>query len=200
MKPKRFKNMNIYAGFHPQNGMEWQKPTALPPTGKHRNTSVWKPVYTKEDLEGGTFELYHQVFLPISVAHTPMMYTFRPWTIRQYAGFSTAEESNAFHRRNLASGQKGLSVVRPSDPPWLWPRPSACSRRCQVKRVYPSVHWKTWKFVRRHSLEQDVCSMTMNGAVLPIMAFYINAGLEQGRNWRNGRNHPEWYSERVHGA
>ena len=51
MKPN-FKNIDIYAGFQPQNGMECKKPTALPPTGKHRNTSVMKPVYTKEDLEG----------------------------------------------------------------------------------------------------------------------------------------------------
>ena len=77
-----------------------------------------KPVYTKEDLEGMEHLNYAAGIPPYLRGPYSMMYTFRPWTIRQYAGFSTAEESNAFYRRNLASGQKGLSVAfDPSDTP-----------------------------------------------------------------------------------
>ena len=70
-----------------------------------------KPVYTKEDLEGMEHLGYAAGLPPYLRGPYSVMYTLRPWTIRQYAGFSTAEESNAFYRRNLASGQKGLSVA-----------------------------------------------------------------------------------------
>ncbi len=109
------------------------------------------------------------------------MYTLRPWTIRQYAGFSTAEESNAFYRRNLASGQKGLSVAfdlathRGYDPDHERvvgdvgkAGVSICSLE-NMKVLFDGI-----------PLNKMSVSMTMNGAVLPIMAFYINAGLEQG--------------------
>ena len=93
--------------------MVWngKKKMASPPTGKRRNTINVKPVYTKEDLEGMEHLNYVAGIPPYLRGPYSMMYTFRPWTIRQYAGFSTAEESNAFYRRNLASGQKGLSVA-----------------------------------------------------------------------------------------
>ena len=110
-----------------------------------------------------------------------VMYTLRPWTIRQYAGFSTAEESNAFYRRNLASGQKGLSVAfdlathRGYDPDHERvvgdvgkAGVSICSLE-NMKVLFDGI-----------PLNKMSVSMTMNGAVLPIMAFYINAGLEQG--------------------
>ena len=110
-----------------------------------------------------------------------MMYPFRPWTIRQYAGFSTAEESNAFYRRNLASGQKGLSVAfdlpthRGYDPDNARvvgdvgkAGVSICSLE-NMKVLFAGI-----------PLNKMSVSMTMNGAVLPILAFYINAGLEQG--------------------
>ena len=110
-----------------------------------------------------------------------MMYPFRPWTIRQYAGFSTAEESNAFYRRNLAAGQKGLSVAfdlpthRGYDPDNLRvvgdvgkAGVSICSVE-NMKVLFDGI-----------PLNKMSVSMTMNGAVLPIMAFYIVAGLEQG--------------------
>ena len=110
-----------------------------------------------------------------------MMYPFRPWTIRQYAGFSTAEESNAFYRRNLASGQKGLSVAfdlpthRGYDPDNQRvvgdvgkAGVSICSLE-NMKVLFDGI-----------PLNKMSVSMTMNGAVLPILAFYINAGLEQG--------------------
>ena len=110
-----------------------------------------------------------------------MMYPFRPWTIRQYAGFSTAEESNAFYRRNLASGQKGLSVAfdlpthRGYDPDNQRvvgdvgkAGVSICSLE-NMKVLFDGI-----------PLNKMSVSMTMNGAVLPVLAFYINAGLEQG--------------------
>ena len=109
------------------------------------------------------------------------MYVTKPWTVRQYAGFSTAEESNAFYRRNLASGQKGLSVAfdlathRGYDPDHERvvgdvgkAGVSICSLE-NMKVLFDGI-----------PLNKMSVSMTMNGAVLPIMAFYINAGLEQG--------------------
>ena len=109
------------------------------------------------------------------------MYPMRPWTIRQYAGFSTAEESNAFYRRNLASGQKGLSVAfdlathrgYDADHPRVVgdvgkAGVSICSLE-DMKVLFDGI-----------PLSKMSVSMTMNGAVLPILAFYINAGLEQG--------------------
>ena len=109
------------------------------------------------------------------------MYVRRPWTIRQYAGFSTAEESNAFYRRNLAAGQKGLSIA--FDLP--------------THRGYDSDHERVVGDVGKAGvaidsvedmkvlfdqipLDEMSVSMTMNGAVLPIMAFYIVAAEEQG--------------------
>ena len=109
------------------------------------------------------------------------MYALRPWTIRQYAGFSTAAESNAFYRRNLASGQKGLSVAfdLPTHRGYNADNPrvvgdvgkagvSICSLD-DMKVLFDGI-----------PLNKMSVSMTMNGAVLPILAFYINAGLEQG--------------------
>lgn len=113
MKPN-FKSIDIYAGFHQQNGMEWQKENGITANWKTPEQIQVKPVYTKEDLEGMEHLDYVAGIPPYLRGPYSMMYTFRPWTIRQYAGFSTAEESNAFYRRNLASGQKGLSVDRKS--------------------------------------------------------------------------------------
>jgi len=109
------------------------------------------------------------------------MYVMRPWTIRQYAGFSTAEESNAFYRRNLASGQKGLSVAfdlathrgYDADHPRVVgdvgkAGVSICSVE-DMKVLFNGI-----------PLDKMSVSMTMNGAVLPILAFYIVAGLEKG--------------------
>ena len=110
MKPN-FKSIDIYAGFHQQNGMEWQKENGITANWKTPEQIQVKPVYTKEDLEGMEHLDYVAGIPPYLRGPYSMMYTFRPWTIRQYAGFSTAEESNAFYRRNLASGQKGLSVA-----------------------------------------------------------------------------------------
>lgn len=140
-----------------------------------------KPVYTADDIE----ELEHLDFVsglpPFLRGPYSMMYPFRPWTVRQYAGFSTAEESNAFYRRNLASGQKGLSVAfdLPTHRGYDADHPrvvgdvgkagvSICSLE-DMKVLFDGI-----------PLSKMSVSMTMNGAVLPILAFYINAGLEQG--------------------
>ncbi|WP_304131742.1 methylmalonyl-CoA mutase, partial [Mesonia mobilis] len=140
-----------------------------------------KKVYTKEDVEN----LEHLNFVagisPFLRGPYSTMYVRRPWTIRQYAGFSTAEESNAFYRRNLAAGQKGLSVAFD----------------LATHRGYDSDHERVVGDVGKAGvaidsvedmkilfdqipLDKMSVSMTMNGAVLPIMAFYIVAAEEQG--------------------
>lgn len=180
MKPN-FKKIDIYAGFQPQNGMEWQKENGITADWKTPEHINVKPVYTKEDLEGMEHLNYVAGIPPYLRGPYSMMYTFRPWTIRQYAGFSTAEESNAFYRRNLASGQKGLSVAfdlpthRGYDPDHERvvgdvgkAGVSICSLE-NMKVLFDGI-----------PLNKMSVSMTMNGAVLPVLAFYINAGLEQG--------------------
>jgi methylmalonyl-CoA mutase len=140
-----------------------------------------KPVYTKSDLDGMEHLRYAAGLPPYLRGPYSGMYVTRPWTIRQYAGFSTAEESNAFYRRNLASGQKGLSVAfdLPTHRGYNADNPrvvgdvgkagvSICSPE-DMKILFDGI-----------PLKQMSVSMTMNGAVLPILAFYINAGLEQG--------------------
>ena len=176
MKPQ-FKNIDIKsAGFAQTCPVEW--------ASKQDNSSVWrtaeqilvKPVYTAHDLEGMEHLDYASGIRPYSG-----MYAMRPWTIRQYAGFSTAEESNAFYRRNLASGQKGLSVAfdlathrgYDADHPRVVgdvgkAGVSICSLE-DMKVLFDGI-----------PLNKMSVSMTMNGAVLPVMAYYINAGLEQG--------------------
>ena len=105
MKPD-FKNIDIVAGTAgpapvAANTENWTTPELIPV----------KPVYTKDDLEGLEHLNYMSGIPPFLRGPYSAMYPLRPWTIRQYAGFSTAAESNAFYRRNLASGQKGLSVA-----------------------------------------------------------------------------------------
>lgn len=140
-----------------------------------------KPEYSLKDLE----QLEHLGFAsgiaPFLRGPYSTMYTVRPWTIRQYAGFSTAEESNAFYRRNLAAGQKGLSVAfdlathrgYDSDHPRVegdvGKAGVAIDSILDMKVLFDSI-----------PLDQMSVSMTMNGAVIPIMAFYIVAAEEQG--------------------
>ena len=108
---KSFKDVDIFAGIKAANGADWQKANGIAPNWKTPEHIEVKPVYTKEDLEGMEHLDFAAGIPPFLRGPYSMMYPFRPWTIRQYAGFSTAEESNAFYRRNLASGQKGLSVA-----------------------------------------------------------------------------------------
>ncbi len=140
-----------------------------------------KPWYTAADLAGMEHLEYAAGLPPFLRGPYSTMYVMRPWTIRQYAGFSTAEESNAFYRRNLAAGQKGLSVAFD----------------LATHRGYDSDHERVKGDVGKAGvaidsiedmkilfdqipLDQMSVSMTMNGAVLPIMAFYIVAAEEQG--------------------
>ena len=178
MKPD-FKNINItqdafaaqHAGVAASAGEDWLTPELIPV----------KPVYTKKDLEGLEHLNYVSGIPPFLRGPYSAMYPLRPWTIRQYAGFSTAAESNAFYRRNLASGQKGLSVAfdlathrgYDADHPRVVgdvgkAGVSICSLE-DMKVLFDGI-----------PLNKMSVSMTMNGAVLPVLAFYINAGLEQG--------------------
>ena len=140
-----------------------------------------KPLYTAEDLEGIEFVNTLPGFDPYVRGVRATMYTGRPWTIRQYAGFSTARESNAFYKRNLAAGQKGLSIAFD----------------LATHRGYDSDHARVAGDVGKAGVPVDSVedmkilfdgipldkmsvSMTMNGAVLPVMASYIVAAQEQG--------------------
>jgi methylmalonyl-CoA mutase len=151
--------------------MEWMTAEGIPV----------KTVYTAEDLEGMDHLDYVAGIPPFLRGPYSTMFVTKPWTIRQYAGFSTAEESNAFYRRNLASGQMGLSIAFD----------------LATHRGYDSDHERVVGDVGKAGvavdsildmkvlfdqipLERMSVSMTMNGAVLPVLAFYIVAGLEQG--------------------
>jgi methylmalonyl-CoA mutase len=140
-----------------------------------------KPVFTAADLEGLEHLHYAAGIPPFLRGPYSTMYVMKPWTIRQYAGFSTAEESNAFYKRNLAAGQKGLSVAfdlathrgYDADHPRVVgdvgkAGVSICSVE-DMKILFDGI-----------PLNKMSVSMTMNGAVLPVMAFYIVAALEQG--------------------
>ena len=110
MKPN-FKNLDIYSAIHPADGMVWQKENQIKADWETPEHIHVKSAYTKEDLEQLEHLNYTAGLPPFLRGPYSTMYVMRPWTIRQYAGFSTAEESNAFYRRNLAAGQKGLSVA-----------------------------------------------------------------------------------------
>jgi methylmalonyl-CoA mutase len=139
------------------------------------------PLYTFEDIKDFEHLGFTAGLPPFLRGPYPTMYTERPWTIRQYAGFSTAEESNAFYRRNLQAGQKGLSVAfdlathrgYDSDHPRVvgdvGKAGVAIDSVLDMKILFDGI-----------PLEQVSVSMTMNGAVLPVMAFYIVAAEEQG--------------------
>ena len=155
----------------PENfqALTWETPEGFP----------IKPLYTAEDHAGWDPGL--PGFAPFTRGVKASMYAGRPWTIRQYAGFSTAEESNAFYRRNLAAGQKGLSVAFD----------------LATHRGYDSDHPRVVGDVGKAGVAIDTVadmevlfdqipldamsvSMTMNGAVIPVMAFFIVAGERQG--------------------
>lgn len=181
MKPN-FRNIDIKkTGFAAVNAAEWVKSKGIEADWNTPEQIQVKSVYTKEDLDGMEHLHYAAGLPPYLRGPYSGMYVTRPWTIRQYAGFSTAEESNAFYRRNLASGQKGLSVAfdLPTHRGYNADNPrvvgdvgkagvSICSLE-DMKVLFDGI-----------PLSKMSVSMTMNGAVLPVLAFYINAGLEQG--------------------
>jgi methylmalonyl-CoA mutase len=153
------------------SGTNWMTPELIPV----------KQVYAKEDLEGMEHLEYAAGIAPFLRGPYSTMYVMQPWTIRQYAGFSTAEESNAFYRRNLAAGQKGLSVAfdlathrgYDSDHPRVvgdvGKAGVAIDSILDMKILFDQI-----------PLSKMSVSMTMNGAVLPILAFFIVTALEQG--------------------
>jgi len=176
-------------GFPKHTAAEWARLAARENRGTPASALTWqtpegiavRALYTAEDLAG----LEHLDSMPGLPPYTrgprATMYAVRPWTVRQYAGFSTAEESNAFYRRNLAAGQTGLSVA--FDLP--------------THRGYDSDHERVVGDVGKAGVAIDTAedmkilfdgipldrmsvSMTMNGAVLPVMAMYIVAAEEQG--------------------
>lgn len=174
MKPN-FENIDIKqvaaSNFAGNNESNWNTPEQIPV----------KPVYSKEDIKDLDFLNYAAGLPPFLRGPYSGMYPMRPWTIRQYAGFSTAEESNAFYRRNLAAGQKGLSVA--------FDLPTHRGYDADHARVVGDVGKAGVSICSLEDmkvlfdgipLNKMSVSMTMNGGVLPIMAFYINAGLEQG--------------------
>ncbi|MFB9965335.1 methylmalonyl-CoA mutase [Sinosporangium siamense] len=158
-------------------------------TGKGPDDLVWEtpegigvhPLYTAADLDGLDFLATYPGVAPYLRGPYPTMYVNQPWTIRQYAGFSTAEESNAFYRRNLAAGQKGLSVAfdlathrgYDSDHPRVAGDVGmagvAIDSIYDMRQLFDGI-----------PLDRMSVSMTMNGAVLPVLALYIVAAEEQG--------------------
>jgi methylmalonyl-CoA mutase len=156
---------------------------------RERTAELWhtpegipiKHLYGESDLEGLRFLDTWPGAAPYIRGPYPTMYVQQPWTIRQYAGFSTAEESNAFYRRNLASGQKGLSIAfdlathrgYDSDHPRVAGDVGmagvAIDSILDMRQLFDGI-----------PLDQMTVSMTMNGAVLPILALYIVAAEEQG--------------------
>ncbi|SCB20834.1 methylmalonyl-CoA mutase [Rhizobium multihospitium] len=164
----------------------WAKPQATAPT---TDALAWetpegiavKRAYNESDLAGLNFLDTYPGAAPFVRGPYPTMYVQQPWTIRQYAGFSTAEESNAFYRRNLAAGQKGLSVAfdlathrgYDSDHPRVAGDVGmagvAIDSILDMRQLFDGI-----------PLDEMSVSMTMNGAVLPVMALYIVAAEEQG--------------------
>ena len=160
---------------------QWEKENHIEKNWKTPEQIDVKPAYGKKDLAGMEHLNYAAGIAPFLRGPYSTMYVMRPWTIRQYAGFSTAEESNAFYRRNIAAGQKGLS----------------CAFDLATHRGYDSDHERVVGDVGKAGVAIDSIldmkilfdqidlgkmsvSMTMNGAVLPILAFYIIAAEEQG--------------------
>ncbi|WSX64691.1 methylmalonyl-CoA mutase [Streptomyces sp. NBC_00986] len=140
-----------------------------------------KPLYTGQDLEGLDFLATYPGIAPYLRGPYPTMYVNQPWTIRQYAGFSTAEESNAFYRRNLAAGQKGLSVAfdLPTHRGYDSDHPRVTGDVGMAGVAIDSIYDMRQLF-DGIPLDKMTVSMTMNGAVLPVLALYIVAAEEQG--------------------
>lgn len=188
MSKPNFKNVSLFENNQPQSKEEWKKKAEeavkqnIDDLLFETNEQIKiKSLYTDEDRQG-LEQIEHMPGIPpYTRGPYPTMYVNRPWTVRQYAGFSTAEESNAFYRRNLAMGQKGLSVAFD----------------LATHRGYDSDHERVVGDVGKAGvaidsvldmktlfdgipLDKMSVSMTMNGAVLPVMAFYIVTAEEQG--------------------
>jgi methylmalonyl-CoA mutase len=187
MKPD-FANIKLDLNSKKTSYEDWKKKFKKD-TGKDVDEFIWhtmeqidvRPLYTKEDIKDYEHINYMAGVPPFLRGPYSTMYVQRPWTVRQYAGFSTAEESNAFYRRNLAAGQMGLSVAFD----------------LATHRGYDSDHPRVVGDVGKAGvaidsvedmkilfsgipLDKMSVSMTMNGAVLPVLAFFIVAAEEQG--------------------
>jgi methylmalonyl-CoA mutase len=180
MRPD-FKNVDYKASAPEKKFSKWEQEAGISKDWLTPEQIPVKPVYSEDDLKGLEHLNYAAGLPPFLRGPYSTMYVQKPWTIRQYAGFSTAEESNAFYRRNLAAGQKGLSVAFD----------------LATHRGYDSDHERVVGDVGKAGvaidsildmkilfdqipLDKMSVSMTMNGAVLPILAFYIVAAEEQG--------------------
>ncbi len=155
----------------PVDSLNWMTPEGI----------LVKPLYTAEDLEGLECVNTLPGLAPFVRGVRGTMYTQRPWTIRQYAGFSTARESNAFYRRNLAAGQKGLSVAfdLATHRGYDSDHPRVAGDVGKAGVAVDSVEDMKILF-DQIPLDQMSVSMTMNGSVLPVLAGYIVAAEEQG--------------------
>jgi len=173
-------------------------PTATPPGARDRwaeaaagtdGDATWEtpegievaPLYSAADLDGLDFLHTYPGLAPFLRGPYPTMYVNQPWTIRQYAGFSTAEDSNAFYRRNLAAGQKGLSVAfdLPTHRGYDSDNPRVAGDVGMAGVAIDSIYDMRVLF-DGIPLDQMSVSMTMNGAVLPVLSLYIVAAEEQG--------------------
>jgi methylmalonyl-CoA mutase len=184
-----FAEVPLAAGDQDSSNLpDWTK-AAERKAGQSLSSMAWatpeglnvKPVFGAEDLQGLDFLETRPGMVPFLRGPYPTMYTSRPWTIRQYAGFSTAEDSNAFYRRNLAAGQKGLSIAfdlathrgYDSDHPRVTGDVGmagvAIDSIYDMRTLFDGI-----------PLDKMSVSMTMNGAVLPVLALYIVAAEEQG--------------------
>jgi methylmalonyl-CoA mutase len=180
---------DIALGEPPTSTVDQWREALHEATGKGADALMWetpegigiKPVYSAADTEGLDFLSTYPGSAPFLRGPYPTMYVNQPWTIRQYAGFSTAEESNAFYRRNLAAGQKGLSVAfdlathrgYDSDHPRVTGDVGmagvAIDSIYDMRQLFDGI-----------PLDKMSVSMTMNGAVLPVLALYVVAAEEQG--------------------
>src|SRR6202167_1469434 len=153
------------------DGQGWTTPEGI----------VAKPLYTGADLDGLDFLATYPGLVPYLRGPYPTMYVNQPWTIRQYAGFSTAEESNAFYRRNLAAGQKGLSIAfdLPTHRGYDSDHPRVAGDVGMAGVAIDSIYDMRQLF-DGIPLDRMSVSMTMNGAVLPVLALYVVAAEEQG--------------------
>jgi methylmalonyl-CoA mutase len=180
MRPD-FKKVDIRSKKKILSAKEWEKQKGIEKNWITAEQIPVKPAYNTDDLAGMEHLQYAAGIPPYLRGPYSTMYVLQPWTIRQYAGFSTAEESNAFYRRNLAAGQMGLSVAFD----------------LATHRGYDSDHERVMGDVGKAGvaidsildmkilfdqipLDKMSVSMTMNGAVLPVLAFYIVAAEEQG--------------------
>ncbi|REF00120.1 methylmalonyl-CoA mutase [Thermomonospora umbrina] len=184
-----FSDVELGPATRPDEAEQRWRAAVSEATGKSPEDFTWdtpegidvKPLYTADDLAGLDFLDTYPGIAPYLRGPYAPMYVTQPWTIRQYAGFSTAEESNAFYRRNLAAGQKGLSVAfdlathrgYDSDHPRVHGDVGmagvAIDSILDMRRLFEGI-----------PLDRMSVSMTMNGAVLPVLALYIVAAEEQG--------------------